>query len=207
MRNNNYSKVTTKFYDKNLSEYIKNTKKLQDKEWINKFSKLLPKKSKVLDLGCGYGRDCKTFVELNFDTYGIDLSRKMVAKARKIAKKAKFKVMNILELKFSDKFFDGVWCSASLLHISKKDLPNAINEIKRVLKENGLCYLSVKLGKGEGMFKDKRYNNAKKFYSYYSEKEIKSLLNKNNFSIINFSIDKTRNNYKIEDFIHIIARK
>jgi len=203
-----YIKKTIKFYDKNIEEYTKNTVKLQDKNVLKKFVAYLPKKARILDLGCGFGRDCKFFIKKGFDTYGVDFSSEMIRKAKKYAKSAKFFVMDMRKLSFENEFFSGIWCSAALLHLKKKDAVKALQEIKRVLKKGGLLYLSLKSGKGEKIVKDKRYKGASKFYAYYSKKEITDLLKKNNFKIIEFEMKKSKKGaYRYTDTIYLIAKK
>lgn len=203
-----YLKKTIEFYNKNVDEYIKNTITLQDSTWLEKFIKYLPKNGKILDIGCAYGRDCKYFVEKGFKTYGIDLSEKMIEHAKVFELKAHLAVMDMLNLKFENQSFDGIWCSATLLHLNKNDALKAIKKMNRVLKKKGVLFLNLKEGIGEKVIKDLRYNNSEKFYSYFSEKEIKRLLEDESFSIIDFEIiikkDKYMQNSKL---IYLIARK
>ena len=67
---------------------------------------IIAKKALVLDLGCGYGRDSKFFVKNSFRTYGVDLSKAMIERAKETVKYAKFFVMNILDLDFLSDYFD-----------------------------------------------------------------------------------------------------
>lgn len=202
-----YIKTTINFYDKYLKEYIKNTKNLQNKEFIKDFISLLSKNARVLDLGCAWGRDSKIFVKHNLKTYGVDLSKNMIKYAKKYAPKADFKVMDILSLKFKKDFFDGVWASASLLHLKKKDIPKALKQIKKVLKLSGIFYINLKEGKGEELTRDQRYKGARKFYSYFTESEIRRLLTNNNFKIIKLKLIKPTTSYIKDKIIHLIAIK
>lgn len=203
-----YIRKTIEFYDRSVEEYIENTKNLQGRKWLEKFISYLPKKARVLDLGCAYGRDCKFFVNKGLETHGVDLSPKMIEKARSYVKNAKFHIMDMLDLKFKESFFDGVWCSATLLHVKKKEVPKALSEIKRVLKKGGVLYLALKEGKGEKVIKDERYKGAEKFYSYFTENEIKEILNKNGFRTVDFQIAFYKDGYRKDaGRIYLIARK
>ncbi len=204
---NPYTKTTIDFYDKHVEEYIKNTKDLQNKEFTKDFISLLPKSAKVLDLGCGWGRDSKTFTKYGLQTYGVDLSKQMIRYAKKYAPKANFKVMNILSLKFKNNYFDGAWASASLLHLKKKDIPKALKQIKRILKPNGILYINVKEGKGEGLTKDQRYKGAKKFYSYFTKSELRRILISNDFRIIKLKLVRPETSYIKDGIIHLITIK
>jgi len=202
-----YIKETINFYNQNVDEYIKKTSDLQDKDWLEKFISYIPKHGSILDIGCAFGRDTNFFVSKNYDSTGIDLSEKMIIKAKEFVANAKFFVMNMLNLDFDENSFDGVWCSAALLHLNKEDSLKALKEIKRVLRPAGVLYLNLKEGSGEKFIIDDRYKNAKKFYSYYNEVEIKDILHENGFELQNFVLEKKPGqNYKNTGIIYLIAR-
>jgi len=203
----NYIKNTISFYDQNIDEYVKKTADLQDKDWLNKFTSYLPANGNVLDIGCGFGRDTNFFACNAYNYFGIDLSEKMIFKAKKLIPSAKFYVMNMLDLDFKSDYFDGIWCSATLLHLDKDDALRSLIEMKKVLKPGGIIYLNLKEGSGEKVITDNRYKNAKKFYSYYSKTEIKNILANYGFDILDFKLEKTpKQDYKDTGIIYLIAK-
>jgi len=202
-----YIKKTVDFYDKNIDEYFQKTINLQDKFWLDKFVSYLPQKSKVLDIGCAFGRDTKFFTNNGFDTTGIDLSENMIKKAKSFSPSSKFYVMDMQNLDFDNQSFDGIWCSATLLHLNKDDAITALKEIKRVLKKSGIIYLNLKEGIGEKVIIDDRYQNSEKFYSYYQESEIKGLLDEFGFQVVDFKLENNpQEKYKNTGIIYLIAR-
>lgn len=202
-----YQKKTIEFYDKNVKEYKKNTDPLMNPEWLKKFTKYLPSKGRILDAGCAYGRDCDFFVKKEFDTYGIDLSEEMIKKAKKSINNCKFSVMDVLHLDFEDSFFDGIWSSATLLHLKKEDARKALAEFNRVLKKKGLLYLDMKEGEGEETLKDPRYSKTEKFYSYFREAELKELLKERGFEIADHVCSSKATKYHYTKVIYLIAKK
>ena len=202
-----YIKKTIDFYDKNIDEYYQKTLTLQDKFWLDKFVAYLPKNSRILDIGCAFGRDTKFFTNNGFDTTGIDLSENMIEKAKAFSPSSKFYVMDMQNLYFDNESFDGIWCSATLLHLNKDDAITAFKEIKRVLKKDGILYLNLKEGIGEKVIIDDRYQNSEKFYSYYQESEIKGLLDEFGFQVVDFKLeDNPQEKYKNTGIIYLIAR-
>lgn len=199
--------TTIQTYNEIVEPYYENTSKLaSSKEVVDEFSKMLPKGAKILDAGCGPGRDAKWFTDKGFDVVGIDLAEKMIEFARKIAPKATFKIMDFRKLDFPDKSFDAIWFSSSLLSIKKNDAPGALREMYRTLKKGGVMFLNSKVGEGEGLQKDNRYGGKSKFYAYYKLEEVKQLAEDAGFSIIK-SFDKKDERYDDRRIIILFCRK
>lgn len=155
---------TENYYNQNAETFIQNTFEADVSENIKNFISLLPKNAKILDVGCGSGRDSKTFLDLGFDVVAFDSS---IVLAEKASQKINHPVLHlkIEDLSFENEF-DGVWAMASLLHLSKKELPSSLDKCLKSLKENGKFFLSLKEGEGESVDENGR------FFSYYSKDEI-----------------------------------
>lgn len=182
-------KETIETYDKFAKVYADHTfdKLLQFP--LNKFISLLPKKAKILDAGCGCGRDIQYFKDYNLNATGIDISEGLVKEAKERVK-AEIKHMDMKELKFDDKSFDAVWCCASLSHLEKKDLPKALSEFSRVLKEKGVLYVSVEEGEGGDVVQDKSTSNAPRYFVYYNKIELENSLKEAGFEILHSYSDE-----------------
>lgn len=148
---NNYMDTTLRFYEDHVDEYVRNTSKMEDTEWLEKFSSRLPAGGRILDVGCAAGRDCAWFAKKGFNCFGIDLSPSMVDRARLAVPGVNFSVMNILDLDFPDGSFDGIWCSCVLIHISKADVPRALGEMHRVLAPKGSIFFWLRRALGKGL--------------------------------------------------------
>jgi len=195
-------KKTIKFYDKYAKQYSDSTSLILLQYQLNQFISFLQGK-KVLDVGCGAGRDTAYFMEEKLDVIGIDAAEGMIKEAKKRVKKGKFKVMNFLELKFKDKSFDGIWCCAALFHLRKKDAGKAIKEFHKVLKDNGAIYITVKEGEGEKVLDSKYIAKEPRFYSFYKQAELEALLEKNGFEILTAYPEETDNTV----WLNVFARK
>ncbi len=111
--------------------------------------------------------------------------------------------MDMRKLEFKPETFNGLWACVSLLHIPKKECLKTLQGFNRVLKKNGLLYVSVKKGEGEKMIaKDYFKNNEKKFFAFYTENEITELTRKAGFKIISVTITEKKDSY-----INIFAEK
>lgn len=172
-------------YDVTVEEYYEFTKELEPPEIIHRkdFLALIKKNGKILDLCCGPGRDARIFSEQGYEVIGVDLSQNMIKKAKQIAPKAKFQVMDLLEIDFPDKSFDAVWFNAGLLAVPKKHDLDILKKVHDILVDEGILWISVKQGEGE-MFKERKQYKVKKFYAFHTKKEMQNLLKESGFKIL-----------------------
>ena len=106
-----------------IAESLNNFRKYpSDKELIDLANKWKP--GKILDLGCGNGRNLIPFTKNKFDSYGLDFSKNMIKNANKKFKennlKATFKQGILTKISFKDNKFDYIICLASFHHLNKK---------------------------------------------------------------------------------------
>jgi len=144
-----------------------------------------PVNKKILDCGAG-GPDPKLafFYENGFETYGIDISEEQIEEAEDYCKKNNIK-LNIIKgdmrsIPFESKFFGYVYSYLSMVHLSKNGTAQGINEIYRVLKKGGLCYLNF-LSKDDRWFDENeetkpgeiisKHGNEEVVHSYYEDDE------------------------------------
>lgn len=118
------------------------------------FLPLLPKNARVLDAGCGSGRDSKFFAQQGFNVTPLDASPDLATLAEKHTG-LKVQVCKFQEIRFADDY-DAVWACASLLHVPERELPSVFLKLWKALKEDGILYCSFKYGNGE-RFKDGRH--------------------------------------------------
>jgi SAM-dependent methyltransferase len=199
--------ITINSYDKTAVEYYKRVSEFELLPEITEFIKTVKTDGKILDLGCGPGHHSKYFSSLGFDVVGIDLSIAMIEIARRESVKSVFHVMDILELNFEKGTFDGIWASASLLHVPKIKMKFVLKKLKEILVDNGILYISLKQGEGSEIFIDNRYGGVEKYYVYYDPEEIEKLLKNVGFNIIEIQPKDKRTIYDTNSWIHIFCQK
>ena len=104
--------------------------------------------ARILELGCGTGRDAARMVERGFDVDATDAVAGMIAKAN-ARHRVGARVMRFEELDAKGEY-DAVWAHASLLHVARAGLPGVLSSIRQSLRQGGWHYASYKLGSGEG---------------------------------------------------------
>lgn len=90
---------------------------------------------KVLDLGCGPGRYSKILADMGAAVHGIDLSPKLVERAKKEFPEIDFQVADIESIPFPDQTFDLVVAPLVLQYV--EDWAKTFSEVRRVLKAEG----------------------------------------------------------------------
>lgn len=128
----------------------------------------------VLDIGSGSGRDSAFFQERGLNPLCIDISPEMVRLCKERGLQAQ--VGDLEELNFGAETFDGVWAYTSLLHMPKQKLPTTLANISRILKPKGIFYMGMKKGDFEGLLESDKYPGCKRFFSLYSDSELRGAL-------------------------------
>ena len=144
------------------------------------------KPGKLLDVGCGNGRNTIPFAKKGFDCYGIDLSERMIDIARQYLKtnnvSAKLFVGTSSKLPFKTELFDYVLCIAMLHNLDKEGRWATLRELMRVLKPQGKMLITVWnkwqrkffFGPKEQMIpwaaEGKKYERYYYFYNYFELK-------------------------------------
>lgn len=173
------------------------------KEDIDKFISLLDGK-RVLDVGCGPGRDLKYFLQKGLDPTGVDFADSFIKIAKKNAPQADIIKMDMRSLDFHEAAFDGVWACGSLLHIPKYEVNHVLKNIYKVLKSGGVLYVSVIEGGEEVMFEDKKnHPGYERFFARYSTDELVDIVETAGFAIVK----KMRSGNEHVAFIKVLARK
>lgn len=135
------------YYNQNATRFFTNTVDVDMAPLYNQFLPLLPEKARVLDAGCGSGRDAAHFNQCEFVVDAFDASKELV----RLAKQHTSLDIQLCEfLHYQSPYqYDGIWACASLLHVPKKELPQTFQHLASLLKDDGFFYCSFKYGNDE----------------------------------------------------------
>lgn len=140
---------------------------------------------KILDLGCGPGRDSLFFIKQGFKVIGVDASSQMITFARKLAPQATFYKNYIEKIDFPNEYFDGVWATASFQHISKRNTPAVLKNIYKIIRRGGIFFCDLRKGRKEGIENAYKYGvDIKRYMVYWNKKEFVKILKRIGFSRI-----------------------
>ena len=176
---------TLDYYNKNSEEYFNSTLNVDMTNTYKEFLKLVPEGGKILDLGCGSGRDSMNFMKLGYEVTAVDGSKELAKKASALLGKEVI-ASTFEELELKEKFH-GIWACASLLHIKREDLKTVLNNLYNNLEDNGVFYMSFKYGEKEYVDDKNRYFNC------FTDESIIGFINENTkFNILDLYITEDK---------------
>ena len=138
---------TLDYYNQNVTTFIADTISVDLKDTQNKFINALPG-DKILDLGCGSGRDTKYFLEIGLKVTAVDGSEELCKRASDYLGIPVYHML-FQELDLEDEY-NGIWACSSILHLPKDELRTVFYKMVTALKSSGVIYTSFKYGEFEG---------------------------------------------------------
>lgn len=117
---------------------------------IDGFAGLLANGARVLEVGSGPGRDATLLEERGLSVRRTDIAPGFVRLLRAAGHEADVLDPLVDDLADPDRDapYDGVWASASLLHVRREDLPAVLRNLASVTGDGGVIHLAVKEGDG-----------------------------------------------------------
>ena len=167
------------YYNKNAKEFFEGTAHVDMSPNYTEFLSAIPEKGLILDAGCGSGRDTLAFKDRGYLVMAMDSSEEMDFRVR----------------------FNGIWASASLLHVSSQDLGDVLQRLYNHLRPEGVLYASFKYGDFEGE------RNGRYFHDLTEEKA------KVIFESVGFRVEKiwitsdVRRDRESEKWLNILVRR
>ena len=169
-------KETLDVYAREVERYAKTFNASQENRHMHAFLAAMPQGAHILDLGCGPGHAAAYMTSLGHHVDAWDASPAMVEMARDThglnAEVAEFQNLEAVGI------YHGIYANFSLLHAPKASMPDHLSRISQALEPGGRLHIGLKSGKGE------KRDRLGRFYAYYEEDELASLLTTAGFDII-----------------------
>lgn len=187
---------TLRYYEKNAEVFIRDTVDKNMDIQYRYFEPYLRPGAHILDAGCGSGRDSHYFKNRSYHVTAFDASQEMCLSASRLLGQEVLK-LRFEEMEFIDSF-DAIWASASLLHVTKKEMPNVLHKLAKALKAGGVLYASFKYGEKEFVKEERSFNP-------YTEESFMTLVSETPFQCKEmFVIEDTRPDKKGEFWLNVI---
>lgn len=159
---------TIAYYDAHAQEYADKTRYVYMFDTRSRFLRYLEPDGRILDAGCGGGRDTKIFMENGYIVDAFDASEEMCRVA------SEYTGEDIQCCSFdswrSPYSYSGIWASASLCHLRKEELIGFLRKAARYLDRTGVIYFSMKTGIPDG------YDEQGRFYLGFNDSLLEELL-------------------------------
>jgi len=162
---------TIRYYDTNAEEYAESTKYVYMFDIRTVFLKYIDPSGRILDAGCGGGRDMRIFMENGFMADGFDASKEM---ARVASEWTGQPVQCADFASYVPRFtYAGIWACASLLHCTEDEFYAFFKRYKEFLSSDGVIYFSMKTGIRDG------YDDKGRWYLGFDDRRLQRILDEN----------------------------
>ena len=166
--------------------------------------------AKILEIGCGPGNITKYLLSKrpDFDIFGIDIASNMINLAKRNNPNARFAIMDIREIDEIKRKYDGVICGFCLPYLSQTDSEKLIFDIKNLLNDDGLVYMSFVEGNPAKSDFQISSSGDRSYFYYHNLDKLKINLKVNSFKELKtYRIEYKRSETEIEIHTVLIAKK
>ena len=164
---------TIDYYNENAKDYFDKTVNAKMQIQYDLFLKHVKSGGKILDFGCGSGRDTLHFKNAGYEVDAIDGSIELCKLASEYTN-IDVKCMDFKDFDEKD-MYDGVWACSTLLHIKRVELVDILKRIRNSLKDDGCLYASLQDSNKENYKSDGRYFNDVTVGSFIALADISNL--------------------------------
>lgn len=174
-----------------------------------KFLTYIPENSLILDIGCGTGRDAKYFIEHGHRVVGIDICEPFILELQKTTP-GEYSIGDIVDgdsLVYKREY-DALWSNTSLVHLSRWEAKQVMQNCFRALKKWGCFFVGTKYSDTSTHIEEKESKSIPgtvKPYLYYTESDLKSDAEETGFEVLETSIGQWA--YWWDQFIRLYAKK
>ncbi len=144
-------KKIEKAYDALAEEWARefageHEKKPMDRKILQRFAQEVGKREPVWDFGCGPGNTTEFLKNLGINVSGLDLSEKLLERARTDHPGIRFQKGDMLGLEFGNESIAGVVAFYAIVHFTREQVVMAFGEVFRVLQPHGVFLLAFHIG-------------------------------------------------------------
>jgi SAM-dependent methyltransferase len=170
-------RLTVAAYDAHAAAYRDGTRLMPEpvRRAVVGFAAALEPGARVLEVGSGSGRDARALEEAGLAVRRTDVSRGFVRLLREEGYDAWLLDPLTDDLASPEGDHDGVWASASLLHVRREDLPTVLRRLAGVTRPGGLLRMSVKEGDG-ARFSTNGHVAAPRHVTFWREGPLRDVL-------------------------------
>lgn len=194
-----YNCRTSQYYNQNSEDFFNSTVSADVSPLYEHFLKYIPEKGRILDFGCGSGRDTKSFLSKGYQVDAIDGSEELCRLAR-LHTGINVRCMDFFDLDEKEKY-DAIWACASVIHVPSKRLPILLAKMQDAIVRGGIIFVSFKHSDFEG-------ERNGRFFADMTAEKLHDLLRENNtLSIVEEWYSEDVRSDKDQSWYSVILRK
>lgn len=169
-------------YARRIYDELRN--KPRDRELLDRFAQSIPPNGLVCDLGCGPGQIARYLNDRGVRVCGMDLSEKMIARARQLNPEISFAHGDMRALPAEDNAWAGITAFYAIVNLRRDEVAQALVEMMRVLQPGGLLLLSFHIGEDQSQVEEDLwgYNIALEF-TFFRVSTVAALIRNAGFGI------------------------
>ncbi len=122
------------------------TQKPLDRHLLDRFAEEMRGRGPIADLGCGPGHIARYLHDQGVDVFGIDFSAEMIRVAKSRNPGIEFRVGDMNRLELPDGSLAGAVAFYSIVHLDPCELPQVLQELRRVVVADGLALVAFHIG-------------------------------------------------------------
>lgn len=152
------TRLTVAHYDERAEDFWEGTRDHDVSQNIHALLDALPAREglRILDVGCGPGRDLKTFASLGHHPVGVEGSPRFCVMARAYAGVEVWN-QDFLSLDLPDEHFDGIFANATLFHVPSQEIRRVLSELFISLRPGGALFSSNPRGENQEGYNGQRW--------------------------------------------------
>ena len=167
-------------------------------EWL----RLLPKRGKLLDLGCGGGQDARYLHSIGHRVIGLDRTLPLLTFASRRTSASPYLLGDIQALPIADASLDGIWAAASLIHLPKPVARGVLAEVAKCVRPGGLFAATITQGRSSDI--KMRGWMPGRFFARWQKDELARALSQAGWEVLSLRV--VNNRERKGRWINVIAR-
>lgn len=186
---NRYSDAAKTIYNRIVDWYVNSYwEDKTDIDWISQFVSEFKDASTLCDMASGPG-NFSQYLKPDFHRVTcIDISDRMISVAIKRLPQIFGIVADMRHVPIRSSYFDGILCAYSLNHIIREEVDNVLEEFRRVTRNGGILYVTLKEGEGRYEFTSRQLPDVKGIMELWTMSELQTKLEQHHFEI--FKLDR-----------------
>lgn len=207
----NNRKIVEKSYNQIAEKYLRRFRLNSDAnkhtvKYLKLLINLLPRKAKILDLGCGAGIPTTKILAQYYQVVGVDISEKQIQLARKNVPEAKFIKTDMLEVDLPDNSFDAIVSLYAIIHIPREHHQELLRKIRKMLKPDG--YFLATMGVSDlKEAKEENWLGAPMYWSHFDKKRNLEMLQQAGFEVIKAKVEVEKEDREEVKHLYVLAKK